>query len=115
MKQTLKLSVLVLAFFASINVFANDNTKDPITVTSGIDAASIIVEHNDKVYVVFENPELQAIHIEVRDGLDRLVFKETLTDKASISKVFNFTKAYTGTYTITVNDGVNRYYKSVEI
>lgn len=115
MKQTLKLSVLVLAFFASINVFANDKTVDPITATASIDVSSVIVERDDKVYVVFENPELQAIRIEVRDGLDRLIYRETLKDKAEIKKAFDFTKAYQGTYYVTVNDGVNTYFKAVEI
>lgn len=115
MKKKLKLSVLVLAMFASFNVFANDNTKDPITLTSRIDASSVITARNDKVYVVFENPKLQVIRIQVRDGLDRLIYRETLKEKAAVKKTFDFTNAYKGTYSVTLHDGVNSYYKAIEI
>ena len=116
MKNTLKLSVLVLAFFASINMLANDNTAtDPRKISKDKNSTSIFAERNDKVYLLLDNPELSAVKIEVRDGLDRLVYSEILEDKQAVKKTFNFTKAYAGSYHITVNNGTDVFYTAIEI
>ena len=116
MKQTLKLSVLVIALFASITMFANDKTTtDPVKAKENTTATSIFAEKNDMVYLRLDNPELSTIRIEIRDGLDRLVHSEILTDKEAVKKAFNFTKAYTGSYQITVNNGTDIFYTAIEI
>ncbi len=116
MKKTLKLSVLVIAFFASFNLFAiESNPTDPVKKENRTNAKNIFGERNDKVYVVLDNPELNTVYIEVRDAIDRLVYKETFKNQDAIKKAFDFTKAYTGLYHITVYNGNNTFYKSIEI
>ena len=111
-----KRQVLVVAFFASFNLFANDSsTTDPLKKEKGTSTKTIFFERNDKVYVVLDNPELNTVDIEVRDALDRLVYKETFRDQEAVKKAFNFTKAYTGSYNITVHSGDNTFSKSIEI
>jgi len=116
MKQTLKLSVLVIALLGSINMFANENLgTDPVKITKSTNTSSVFVERNDKIYLILDNPELSSVHIEIRDGLDRLVYSETLKDKEAVKKTFNFTKAYAGFYQITVNNGTDFFSKAIEI
>lgn len=116
MKKTLKLSVLVVAFFASLNLFANESTStDPLKKEKTANAKTIFSERNDKVYVVLNNPELNTVYIEVRDAIDRLVYKETYKGQEAIKKAFNFTKAYAGSYNIIVQSGDDTFSKSIEI
>lgn len=116
MKKTLKLLVLVVAIFASINLFANESSStDPLKTVKNAKDQTVFVERNDKVYIVLDNPERSSVHIEVRDAIDRLVYSETFKDKEEVKKAFNFSKAYAGSYHITVNNGSTVFYKSVEI
>lgn len=116
MKKTLKLSVLIVAFFASFNLFATEiNTTDPLKKEKNATSKPIFVERNDKLFVILDNPELNTVYIEVRDAIDRLVYKETLKDQEAVTKSFNFAKAYAGSYKITVHSGEDTFSKSIEI
>lgn len=106
----------MVAFFASCNLFAiESNPTDPVKKENSSRANTIFVENNDKVYLNLDNPELNTIKVEVRDALDRLVYQEVFKDKEAVKKTLNFTKAYSGSYYITVCNGTNTFSKSIKI
>ena len=67
------------------------------------------------VYVSFANPELQRIKIEVRDGLNRVVYSKEIDGEASVSKTFHFNGAYQGYYTIQIQNEKKSFSKEFEV
>jgi len=75
----------------------------------------VIREKGEKVSIILLNPDVNPVVITIRDGRGRIVFTETITNDEAIHKSFNFTKAYKGSYSIKVKDGVTTYKKEIEI
>lgn len=113
MKKTLKLSAVIVVLLTSFAL--NANNTDPRKKVKTEVLPSIFSERNDKIFVVLDNPEMKAVSLEVRDGLDRLLYKETITEQAAVKKVFNFTKAYAGSYHITVRNATDVFSTAIEI
>ncbi len=70
---------------------------------------------NGKLVLNFLNLKKKDVKITIVDSEGRTVFEEVLSDEKHIGKVFNFTKAYTDTYTVIVKDENNRYFKNIFI
>ncbi|WP_035335431.1 hypothetical protein [Dokdonia sp. PRO95] len=132
MKQTLKFSAIAFLLFTAITTFAAtsemthyegqpelltraSNPGDKIKKTSKAIDKDVFTEGTDIVYVSFSNPELQTIKLEVRDGLNRIVYSNEIDGEASLNKTFNFKGAYKGYYTIHVENEKESYSKEFEI
>jgi len=132
MKQTLKFSAIAFLLFTAITTFAATSERthyetqpelsditlhpgDKIKKVSSTIEDEIFTEGTDMVYVSFSNPELDLIKLEVRDGLDRIVYTNEIDGAATLSKTFNFKGAYKGFYTIHIAHGKKSFSKEFEI
>ncbi len=130
MRQTLKLSAIAVLFLTSMTTLAS--TVNPVSTVIKNGNSIAINTHSDKsiadeakndvfsegkdtVYVSLANPELKNIKIEVRDGLNRLIYSKQVTGATSIAKTFHFNNAFKGYYTIKLNNGSTTYSKEFEI
>ncbi len=91
------------------------NPGDKIKKASNAIDKDVFTEGTDMVYVSFSNPELQRIKLEVRDGLNRIVYSKEIDGEASVSKTFNFKGAYKGYYTIQIENEKKSFSKEFEI
>jgi hypothetical protein len=137
MKQHIKLSVVMLLFFISARGLANDSTilsPNPYslwveayskTVNLEVFKSNVVpkttagaphfVTKGEKVFFSYNNPDLATISIEIRDGLDRLVYSEVVTQKESILKSFNFENAFQGFYSIKISTSNQMFSTEIEI
>jgi phage tail tube protein FII len=76
---------------------------------------SIFRTVGDKVYVNLLNTDQQKVNIEIVDGRNRVVFKESIKGELTLGKAFNFKKAVEGSYTIMIYDGERLYSKNIII
>ncbi|GGG24039.1 hypothetical protein GCM10011344_25990 [Dokdonia pacifica] len=118
MKNTLKLSLLFALLITSVHVnattletFVETKESNPKTITDDL----VIREKDEKVSVILLNLDLNPIKITIRDGFGRIVFSETIKDNKTIHKSFNFKKAYKGSYSIKVRNGLTTYNKEIKI
>ena len=117
MKKVLKLSLLFTLLIASVSLYAGEienTTKNKKPKSSTIKDNLVIREKNQKVSVLLLNSDLSPVKIIIRDGIGRIIFSETITNK-TIHKSFNFKSAYKGFYNISVKDGLKSYTKEIEI
>ncbi|WP_051254399.1 hypothetical protein [Arenibacter latericius] len=68
-----------------------------------------------RIYLNLLNLDLNPVSIEVHDAMDRLLFSETMDNTLDVSKSFNFEKAFSGSYIITVGDGASVYTEEVNV
>jgi len=68
-----------------------------------------------RIFLNYLNTDKDQVKITVYDSLGRKLFKETLSDKLLIEKVFNFQDAFEGEYTIVVKKDSETYYETVSI
>jgi hypothetical protein len=132
MRQTLKFSAIAFLLFTATTTFAatSEMTLNEVQPELSIRATNpgdkvkkepnaidkdVFTEGTDMVYVSFSNPELQRIKLEVRDGLNRIVYSNEIDGEASVSKTFNFTGAYKGYYTIHIGNEKKSFSKEFEI
>ncbi|WP_299766734.1 hypothetical protein [uncultured Dokdonia sp.] len=118
MKNTLKLSLLLALLITSVNIhattlktFVATEKSNPTTIADDL----VIREKDEKVSVILLNLDLNPVKITIRDGFGRIVFSETINDNKTIHKSFNFKKAYKGSYSIKVKNGLTTYSKEIEI
>lgn len=137
MKQHIKLSAVMLLFFISARGLANDSTilsPSPYSLTDEAYSKTVNLEvfkknvvskttagsphfvvKGEKVFFSYNNPDLATISIEIRDGLDRLVYSESITQKEFILKSFNFESAFQGSYMIKISIGQQVFSTQIEI
>jgi len=68
-------------------------------------------EVDSKVFLNLLNLEKKDVMIKIYDEESRLVFEEKVKKDMKVKKVFNFSNAYEGNYTISVMSGKNSYKK----
>ncbi|OWW23734.1 hypothetical protein B4Q04_18465 [Zobellia sp. OII3] len=68
-----------------------------------------------RVYLNLLNLDKKDVNIQVYDSSNRLVFSEKREDEMTIEKAFDFTKAYSGDYTVVVRDSKETYYKEISV
>lgn len=88
------------------------STLDPIDKDK---AKTIFTKQGEKIYISLNNPLMNIIDIEVRDGLNRIIYTEKIKKTRTILKALNFKKAYKGYYTIYIADGTQTYHKEIAI
>ena len=132
MRQTLKFSAIAFLLFTATATFAATskithyeaqpallnkitNPGDKIKKASNTMDKDVFTEGTDMVYVSFSNPELQRIKIEVRDGLNRVVYSKEIEGEASVNKTFHFNGAYEGYYTIQIQNEKKSFSKEFEV
>lgn len=67
------------------------------------------------VFLNLLNLDKKDVRIKVYDSSDLVVFEETIANTTLVEKVFNFEKAFEGSYTIMVQDATNSYYEVVVV
>ncbi|MDO6518831.1 hypothetical protein [Zobellia uliginosa] len=67
------------------------------------------------VYLNLLNLDKKSVNIQVYDSSNRLVFSEKREGEMTIEKAFDFTKAYSGDYTVVVRDSKETYYKEISV
>ncbi|WP_076456650.1 hypothetical protein [Zobellia uliginosa] len=67
------------------------------------------------VYLNLLNLDKKNVNIQVYDSSNRLVFSEKREGEMTIEKAFDFTKAYSGDYTVVVRDSKETYYKEISV
>lgn len=113
MKKNIQVIVMALCLITSISSQATEKVTNPEPSKSA--DSFVLKETGDTVLFNLLNLDLNAIKIMVKDDLGRIIYTETIANTKSIHKVYNFEKAYAGTYFITVKDGKKNYSKKIVV
>lgn len=107
----------------SLSITSSEGETLPLSIVDPIDkdkkddeeVKKVFIERNEKVYIRLDNPSMNTIDIEVRDGFERIIYTEKIKKTEDVLKSLNFKEAYKGYYTIKVSDGVQTYSKEIAI
>ncbi len=122
MKRAIKISVVTLLLAAGTTAKAtvpkmgHFGTGTRIAMYDGDkDASPVFNQRSGKVSMNLLNTDRSTVSIIIRDARNRVVYSETVGNKVHVGKVFNFTDAFEGRYTITVTDGGETYTEKVVV
>lgn len=111
MKNTMKVIAVALFLLTSFTSQATEGIKNPKLSTPADNF--VLKESGDIIFFNLLNLDLNPIKVVITDDFGRIVFTETISNKNSIHKAYNFEKAYAGTYLVIVKDGNNSYSESI--
>lgn len=99
-------SIFVFVLLAGqVSLFANE-IKNPLVKTP---SEFIFTQSKDEVKINYLNLDSSNVKIIVRDGFERIIYSLDVTEKQSIHKLLDFSKAYSGTYSISLKDNTENY------
>ncbi|GLU45123.1 hypothetical protein [Allomuricauda sp. NBRC 101325] len=82
----------------------NTNMESPVLRISG-----------DKVYFNLFNEDQGLVKVKIRNGNNEEIDSQVFNGELTLGKVFNFQGAYTGDYTVIVEDGKHEYRKTISV
>lgn len=107
--------------------FSTENAMKAFVYTIGIDDNELVLldkkerskpvfrQKEDRLFLNLLNLDGNEVDIKVIDSSNRVVFKETVKNKVTVEKAFNFEGAYEDTYTVIVKDDKQLYYEYVSV
>lgn len=111
MKNTINVIVVAAFLLTSVCSLAAETTKNPKPLEST--ESLVLKEHGSVIFFNLLNLDLNPVKVLVKDEMGRVIFTETISNENSIHKVYNFEKAYAGTYVVMVKDGKNSYSQKI--
>ena len=75
----------------------------------------IFRQEGDMVYLNMLNLFGEKVEIKVYDSSSRILFREVITNESTIEKAFNFTNAFSDSYTLIVKDSEGTYRENIFI
>lgn len=75
----------------------------------------VFKEEEGRLFFNYLNLESKEVSLAVYDSFGRKLFKETFENEMYVSKVFNFSDAFVGDYTVVVKADSGTFYKYVSI
>ncbi|MGB5378114.1 hypothetical protein [Muriicola sp.] len=115
--KTLKSITAIALLFATALSFAHTSpsvsttNNDGVSVTGDGDHKPYFRKTDSKLFMNFFNQEMGDVQIKVIDSENRVVFRETLSNKLVIEKAFNFSSAVKDNYKVIVKEGNDTYYE----
>jgi len=107
-------------------LLVDDGLKEITYAISIMDDEVLITDKDENPKPVFKNKEgrisfnylnldSEKVKVSVYDSFGRKLFDETFEEEMYVSKVFNFTDAFDGEYTIVVQNESDTFYEYVSI
>ncbi len=122
MKTIARITTVTALMFATVAGFAKGadlaisgpNSDTELEILKSADKGKrIFRQEGDMVYLNMLNLFGDKVEIKVFDSSSRILFKEVIKNESTIEKAFNFTNAYSDSYTVIVKDSEGTYRESI--
>lgn len=99
-----------------VTVFEFDINDSKVSIAEKKENVKPVFKKNgQKVFLNLLNSDKEEVKITIYDSVNRVVFKETVSNTFLVEKAFNFEKAYEDTYRVVVTNGVDTYYENISV